>query len=430
MRSYQSKLLFLSSLGGVLEFYDFIIYALFASYIANAFFPASNALMGLIVTFATFAIGYLIRPLGGMIFGHYGDRIGRKITFTFSILMMAVSTLGIGLVPDYAVIGAAAPVMIIMLRLLQGFSIGGEIPGAIAYVTESLPEKKGLACGIIFCALTMGIVLGSLVQAVVISVFDETQMQVVGWRIPFIAGGIFGLFSYFMRRQLQESKQFMQIEKEVEAFPLGVVCKEHFSVVIAGIFIVGCCAAIVSSLFLFIPAYFSKVLNLSPSAYIWQRTAAIAFGSMLCIPFGWMADRIRLRNLLLILNVLTCLSAFPIYYIYAYVPGWFPAAFIISAILTGFSAGIVPPAISELFPTKIKYSGIAMSYNLGFALFGGLTPFLSLSLVYYTSWVAAPAIYVFIVAFLALMASLWIGRRRITVSKQHEDQLAAPLLEN
>ncbi|VVC75488.1 Proline/betaine transporter [Aquicella siphonis] len=429
MRPDQRKLIFLSSLGGVLEFYDFIIYALFAGYIANAFFPAANALMGLIVTFATFAIGYLVRPLGGVIFGHYGDRIGRKTTFTFSIFMMALATLGIGLIPDYAAIGIAAPILVILLRLLQGFSIGGEIPGAIAYVSESLPEKKGYACGVIFCALTMGIVLGSLVQACVINVFNDVQMQSYGWRIPFVAGGVFGLISYFMRRELRESSQFLQIEKEVEAFPLGAVCREQLAVVVAGIFIIASCAAIVTSLFLFIPAYFSKVLDLPATAYIWQRTAAIAFGSVLCIPFGWLSDKVNLKKLLLTLNLATCLMAFPIYYIYAHFPAWFSAAFIASAVLTGFSAGIVPVVISELFPTRIRYSGIAMSYNLGFAIFGGLTPFFSLSLVYYTGSVISPALYVFSVAFLALMASIWISRRTSSISRLQADQSSSQVLE-
>jgi MFS family permease len=430
MQPDQRKLLFLSSLGGVLEFYDFIIYALFASYIANDFFPASNALMGLIVTFATFAIGYLVRPFGGIVFGHFGDRIGRKATFTISILMMALATIGIGLIPTYAAIGITAPILIISLRILQGFSIGGEIPGAIAYVSESLPEKKGYACGIIFCALTMGIVIGSLVQASVVSIFNDAQMQSYGWRIPFIAGGVFGLLSYFMRRELHESTQFLKIEKEIEQFPLVTVCRQKFPAVIAGVFIVACCAAIISSLFLFIPAYFSKVLNLPTTAYIWQRTAAIALGSTLCIGFGYLTDKLDLKKMLLTLNISTCLLAYPIYIIYAYYPTWYPAAFIASAVLTGFSAGIIPVVISELFPVRIRYSGIAMSYNLGFAVFGGLTPFISLSLVYYTGSITAPALYVFGVAFLAIIASAYLGQYALYLTKVSTDKAPSPVLRS
>nr|HAT8714218.1 MFS transporter [Legionella jordanis] len=191
MQNDQRRLLILSSLGGVLEFYDFIIFAIFAGYISHAFFPLSNRLSGLMVAFATFAIGYLVRPLGGIVFGHFGDRIGRKKTFTISILMMAVATLGIGIFPDYEHIGMAAPIAVILLRILQGFSIGGEIPGAITYVSEALAEQKGLGCGIIFFALTMGIVLGSLVNALMNSFLSDSQMQAFGWRVPFVLGGFF-----------------------------------------------------------------------------------------------------------------------------------------------------------------------------------------------------------------------------------------------
>jgi len=186
----QRKLLLLSSLGGILEFYDFIIFALFASYISNAFFPTSDELASLMITFATFAIGYLVRPLGGILFGHFGDRVGRKSTFTVSIFLMAIATLGMGLIPTYnaigisapiiIIIGISAPIIIIILRIVQGISIGGEIPGAITYISESFSHYKGLACGIIFSALLLGIVLGSVVHATMGTLFDENQMNVYG----------------------------------------------------------------------------------------------------------------------------------------------------------------------------------------------------------------------------------------------------------
>jgi MFS family permease len=423
MHKDQRRLLILSSLGGILEFYDFIIYALFAGYIAKDFFPESNAITGLMITFATFAIGYFVRPLGGIIFGHFGDRVGRKTTFTISILMMALATIGIGLVPTYASIGIFAPILIISLRIIQGLSVGGEIPGAITYVSESLASKKGLACGIIFCALTMGIVLGSLVQATMISIFSDIEMQSYGWRIPFIAGGIFGILSYWLRRELHESSQFLAIEKSVEAYPIVTVCKQQLSAVIAGAFIVALCAAIVTSLFLFIPAYFTKVLHLPATAYIWQRTGAIAFGSLLSVFFGFLSDKFNIKKLLLVLSVLSALCAYPIFIIYAYYPALYASAFIVSAILTGYSAGAIPSMLSELFPTNVRYSGIAASYNLGFAFFGGLTPFISLSLVYYTGSLISPASYLVVVAVLAALAICFVKQRKLVLFKVAQEVL-------
>ncbi|KTD31138.1 major facilitator family transporter [Legionella maceachernii] len=411
MQKDQQRLLILSSLGGTLEFYDFIIFALFASYISNAFFPATDELVSLLITFATFAIGYLVRPLGGIIFGHFGDKIGRKTTFTVSILIMALATIGIGFIPTYSTIGIAAPLIVISLRILQGISIGGEIPGAITYVTESLPQHKGLACGIIFCALLFGIVLGSIVHAAILTFLPEAQMQAYGWRIPFIAGGVFGLLSYLLRKELHESAPFLAIEKSIEKFPIVTVFKQQFSCVVAGGLIVALCAAIVTGLFLFNPAYFTKVLHLPNNAYIWERTAAIAFGSVLSIVFGYLTDVFNIKKLVRFLAILTACLAYPIFTIYAYYPSLYPIAFIASSLLLGLSAGFIPPLLSELFPTKIRYSGIAVSYNLGFALFGGLTPLLSLSLIYYTGWVTAPALYLILVALLTILSLVFLSRR-------------------
>jgi MFS family permease len=404
----QRRLLILSSLGGVLEFYDFIIFAIFASYISNAFFPATNRFSSLFVAFATFAIGYLVRPIGGIIFGHFGDRVGRKTTFTISILMMAVATLGIGLLPSYDSWGITAPIIIIFLRIMQGLSVGGEIPGAITYISEAFPDRKGLSCGVIFCALTMGIVLGSLVYAVITSLLSEKEMRAFGWRIPFVLGGGLGLFSYILRRGLHESAQFLALEQAVERFPIVFVFKQQFAKVIGGSLMVAVCAVIITSLFLFTPAYFTEVLHFPPNIYIWQRSLAIGLGSILTILFGYMTDVFNPKKLFVSLIFFIAILAYPIFMIYVDYPAFFLLSLAGSALLMGFSAGIIPRMISELFPTKIRYSGIAVSYNLGFALFGGLTPFISLSLIYYTGSLVSPALYLLIVSCLGILSLLLI----------------------
>lgn len=408
MQANQRKLLFLSSLGGILEFYDFVIYALFASYIANAFFPTTNPITSLMVTFASFAIGYLARPVGGIIFGHFGDRIGRKATFTISIFMMAMATIAIGLVPSYATIGITAPILVIALRIIQGFSLGGEIPGAITYVSESIPKKKGLACGIIFCALNLGTVLGSLAETASVSIFNDADMQAFGWRIPFVFGGILGLLSFLLRRNLHESPQFLAIENKIEHYPIVAVCKQQFATILATAFIVAICASIVTSLILFIPAYFSKVLHIPAADYIWERTGSVALGAMLCIPFGYLTDKINKSALLFILIMSTAVFAYPIFFIFAYLPGFYLQAFLMCGILIGFSAGIIPSFISDIFSANVRYSGIAVSYNIGFAIFGGLAPFMSLSLIYYTDSIVAPALYLVCVSLLAFIGLMYL----------------------
>lgn len=423
MHKDQKKLLILSSLGGVLEFYDFIIFALFASYISSAFFPATNELASLLITFATFAIGYLVRPLGGVVFGHFGDRIGRKATFTVSILMMALATLGMGLIPSYEQIGLIAPVLIICLRVIQGLSIGGEIPGAITYVSESFTQNKGFACGMIFCALTFGIVLGSIVHASIITLLSHEQMQMFGWRIPFVIGGVFGLLSYVLRRELHESSQFLAIEHSIEQFPIVTVFKKQFGIVIAGTFITAMCAVIVTSLFLFTPAYFTEILHLPANSFVWERTIAIALGSAMSVFFGYLTDVISVRKLIVVLCITTAFCAYPIFLIYVSYPQYYWVSFIASSLLLGFSAGIIPRLLSELFPTSIRYSGIAVSYNLGFALFGGLTPFISITLIYYTGSITIPALYLIAVAAMSLISLVFI-RAKEKIKRQSSEYLS------
>lgn len=404
---HEKRLLVLSSLGGVLEFYDFIIYALLAGPIAATFFPVTNNVLSLLLTFATFSIGYLARPLGGMLFGHYGDKFGRSKTFTVSVWLMALATLLIALTPGYATIGIAAPVIVTLLRVVQGMSIGGEIPGALAYVSESMPHKRGLACGIILFALINGIVLGSLVEATLVSILSPQQMLAWGWRIPFVLGGIFGFISYYLRRDLLESPLFAALGHNVEEFPLYKVFTLRFTNACAGIFIVGLCASLIVGLFLFMPAYLSKVLNIPTERYIWFSTAALFLVTLLCIVFGALLDRMRASWLLLGLIGMTVVAVYPIFIIYQHHPQWLAVALLLSALLAGWAAGVIPGYLAELFPTAIRYSGIALSYNIGFAVFGGLTPVVAMFLIYKFNSPLAPAFYLIAVALSAAIA-LWV----------------------
>lgn len=400
----QKRILILSSLGGILEFYDFIIYALLANYIAHDFFVTSNPLTSLMATFATFAVGYLVRPFGGIIFGHFGDKFGRKRAFTFSILIMALATFAIGFVPSYASIGVLAPILLTLLRILQGFSIGGEIPGAIVYVSEINLHRRNLACGIIFCALIAGIAIGSLTLAILTSLLSPADMQQWGWRIPFFIGGIFGLISYQLRRQLAESVIFQNIEHDVEAFPFVSVLKLRFLNTIAGIGIVAWGASLMSLLFLFMPSYIASVLKITSSIYVWFNTLGIVIVAILCTISGFIADQFNNKKLLMILCGLTICCAYIIFAIYVHHFEFFYISLLLSVLLTGLAWGVIPGMLTELYPTKIRYSGVAITYNIGLGIFGGLTPLISTILIYQTHLSIAPAFYLIFTALLGLLA--------------------------
>jgi len=406
MNSAQKKLLMLSSLGGLLEFYDFIIYALFAGYFSSAFFPAESHITSLIATFSAFAIGYLARPLGGIVMGHFGDRYGRKVTFSLSILMMAVATFCMALLPTYQHIGMLAPTALILLRIIQGISVGGEIPGSISYVSESISSRKGLACGFVFCSLISGIVLGSLIHAILQSLLSPTHMQVWGWRLAFILGGLFGFFSYLMRRELEESTLFQSIQQQRATIPLLELFNKRAVNAFAAIFVVGLGACIITLVFLFTPAYLSKVLHLHIKYFIWYKTLAIFISAVLALLFGMYSDYTThsKKSLLALLGVSSIIFIYIIFRIYAYHQDLFAIALILSAILNGFAWGIIPSYLAELFPTQIRYTGIAFSYNIGFALFCGLSPLVSLILIAKLKWVMAPILCLIAIAAVMLLS--------------------------
>ena len=207
-RDYQT--LALSALGGTLEFYDFVIYVFFATVLGALFFPADMPdWLRMLQTFGIFAAGYLARPVGGIVIAHFGDTLGRKRMFTLSIFLMAAPTLVIGLLPTYASIGIAAPLLLLLMRVLQGAAIGGEMPGAWVFVAEHVPAQRyGLGVGTLTAGITGGILLGSLVAVWINATYSPQAVADFAWRIPFVLGGVFGLVSVYLRRFLHETPIF------------------------------------------------------------------------------------------------------------------------------------------------------------------------------------------------------------------------------
>jgi MFS family permease len=194
------RLVLLASLGGTLEFYDFVIFGIFARDIADAVFPSASPIASLMASFAAFAAGYLARPLGGIVLSHYGDRYGRRKVFIWSVFVMSGATLGMGLVPSYAQWGVAASALMVILRLVQGFCLGGELPGALTYVVETAPRIAPLVCGVVFACVTMGVAVATGVSISVRTFLDPASVPLYGWRIAFVLGGLGGVLSFWLRR--------------------------------------------------------------------------------------------------------------------------------------------------------------------------------------------------------------------------------------
>ncbi|MCD8542665.1 MAG: MFS transporter [Gammaproteobacteria bacterium] len=302
------KAIVYSSIGGILEFYDFIIFAIFATAISKTFFPSTNTVADLLFTFSVFAAGYFARPIGGIIYGHFGDKYGRKTTFTYSVILMALSTLGIAFVPSYTTIGILAPILLTFFRLLQGASIGGEIPGAITFISETTTKIRTFACSIVFLGLVLGILLGQIVNIALAYFLSAENMLAYGWRIAFILGGLLGMWGFYLRRKLVETPFFQAMEKAKVKTPLMTILKQYPKEVLTGWALLGLVSAGIMVLFLMMPTY-KAIANLPASIASTINTLVLLLISIASLFFGYIGDKVNKKTLLLIATVVTiCFS--------------------------------------------------------------------------------------------------------------------------
>jgi MFS family permease len=392
------KTLALSALGGALEFYDFIIFVFFSITIGYLFFPNDMpAWLSQVQTFGIFAAGYLIRPLGGIIMAHFGDLLGRKRMFTLSILLMALPTLFIGCLPTYTNIGIWAPLLLLLMRLCQGLAVGGEVPGAWTFVAEHVPKNKiGLACGILTSGLSLGILLGSLVSTAMNKFLSSEQIMDWGWRIPFIIGGVFGLIAMYLRRWLKETPIFLEIKKRKQQelskkIPVITVLTQYLPQTILSMLLTWVLSAGIMVIMLMTPILLQKQFGYSPIDALQGNILAIIGLIISCTFYGMMMDRFSIGNVLFIGCFIAAIMIIIFYF-------WLdnPHILFITYSLTGFSIGIVGSFsyfMVKVFPAQIRYSGVSFSFNMAYAIAGGITPLL---ISFFSDFVSkmAPTIYV------------------------------------
>jgi len=398
------RTLLLASLGGALEFYDFIIFVFFAAVIGALFFPPDTPdWLRQLQTFGIFAAGYLARPAGGVLLAHFGDRLGRKRMFMVSVLLMAVPTLLIGLLPTYAAIGLAAPILLLVLRLLQGAAVGGEVPGAWVFVAEHVPEGRiGLACGVLTAGLTAGILLGSLMASAVNALWTPEQVLAGYWRIPFLIGGLFGMVAVWLRRYLSETPVFQAMRQRrelVEGLPIRMVLGEHQGAVVRCVIFSWLLTVGIVIVILMTPTLAQTTFGIPVQealhANVWA-TLALAFG---CVAFGVGADRFGVDAVLVVGSVAMAILSLLLFVVLKYSPEYFLLIYPLAGLCIGV-VGVVPVLMVKEFPAQIRYSGISFSYNVAYAVSGGLTPLIV------TFWIRstplAPAYYVGLVVAVAV----------------------------
>jgi MFS family permease len=375
------RVIILSSLGGALEFYDFVIYAMFAGVIGQNFFPSDSPLISLTASFGVFALGYFPRSFGGVILGHFGDKFGRRRVFIFSILTMTLATVAIGLLPTYGQIGVLATVLIVLLRLIQGFCLGGELPGAISYVVETAPRKAGFSSGVIFFCVNTGVLLATLLAFAVNSTLTETQVVDWGWRIGFLVGGVLGLISFWLRLSLEETKEFMrQAAKDRPALPSADIFKIRPMSILVGVAATAAVGGFNGYLF-FMPGFLSSAMDYSRAEVLEGQYVCLAILSFGLLFIAWLGDRIPRHYLLAIGGVLLTVLSYPFF-----AAAWGGSMnlillFAIAGVAASFGNGVFSGIIADIFPTRVRFSGIGMSMNIAFTLFSGCTPLIATLMV-------------------------------------------------
>jgi len=372
------KTLSLSALGGALEFYDFIIYVFFATVVGKLFFPPDMPdWLRMLQTFGIFAAGYLARPLGGIIMAHFGDLIGRKRMFTLSILMMAVPTLIMGLLPTYAQIGILAPLLLLAMRMIQGAAIGGEVPGAWVFVSEHVPARYiGYACGTLTCGLTVGILLGSLMATLINSVYTEQEVLDWAWRLPFLLGGVFGLFAVYLRQWLHETPVFTELQQRkalAEELPLKTVVRDHRAAVAVSMLLTWLLSAGIVVAILMTPTFLQTIYGFGAVTALQANSLAIIMLSIGCIISGALCDRVGAGRVLVV--GCSALAVF-VWLFYSGLhanPHWLFPLYALVGLFVG-TIGAVPFVMVNSFPPRVRFSGLSFSYNMAYAVFGGLTP--------------------------------------------------------
>lgn len=404
------RIVILASLGGTLEFYDFVIFGVFARDIGAAVFPTTDPIVSLLLSFATFTVGYLARPIGGIVLSHYGDRYGRRAVFLWSVFIMSAATLGMGLVPPYAQIGVAASLLMVTLRLIQGFCLGGELPGALTYVVETAPRIAPFVCGVVFACVTMGVAVATGVSLSVRTFMEPSLVPAYGWRIAFIIGGLGGVLSFVLRRSLEESPEFARMKSLALRQPFRELLRTNLPHVAVGCALLAGIGCFNGLFFSHLSAYLSTVLKYDPRDAVLAQTVGVIVMATGTLLVGWLGDRIQPRYLLQAGALLLLIAAYPFYAAVESRSVSLAMLCTLAGAVGALSAGSFAVLLTDLFPTNIRFTGVALVFNISFTLFSGTAPLIATSLIERTANNASPAYMMIGSALIVVVGSLFAGR--------------------
>jgi MFS transporter, MHS family, proline/betaine transporter len=399
-----------ASIGNALEWFDLTIYGYLAVTISRLFFPNSNETVALLLALGTFGASYLIRPLGAIVLGAYADRAGRKASLMVSIRLMMIGTGIMAIVPTYDQIGIAAPILVIIARLMQGFSVGGEFGSATAFLVEHGGRRRGFFSSFQWAGQGASAVLASAFGVVLVGMLPREHLESWGWRLPYFVGLLIGPVGFYIRRHVDESPAFTTMTRT--AAPVRALLKNHLS----GVWMAIALTAISTSsnyLILYMPTFAMKTLKLPPATGFIATLAGgliLTFGAPIS---GHWSDRIGRVNILTVATVLFLVTGYASFWILTAWPS-LPVIVVIVCWLSFLKAlysGVLPAAMAELFPAATRGTGMAISYNVAVPIFGGFAPFFALTLQQLTGDSRSPSYYLMATAILSLVALILLRGR-------------------
>jgi len=411
------RLIVAATIGNVFEWFDFVVYGFFALTLAEVFFPTGNPTVSLLVTFGAFGLAYVVRPLGAIVVGGYTDRAGRKAGLLLSMALMMIGTTLMAVTPGYATIGVAAPIIITLARLFQGFSVGGEFGSAVTFLAEHGGGRRGFSASWQFSTAGIITVLASLFGITLTTLLTHQELVDWGWRIPYFFGMLIGPAGLYVRSKVVDTPEFIEAETP-PTIPIGDLLRRHPVPVLLGLGI-----SIISNssfyLLLYIPTFGVKQLHLPQyTGFVATLIGGVilAIGSPLA---GHWSDKMARPRLMVITCGLFVLTSYPAFYLMV---AWPSLAACIIAVAwlqlckAGYS-GVLPSLLSELFPVETRAIGVSLSFSTAVTIFGGFAPFIATWLIAETGNPLSPSYYLIVTALLSLVALIAIQRRGRRVSE-------------
>jgi MFS transporter, MHS family, proline/betaine transporter len=391
-------------IGNVLEWYDFAVYGYFAIAIGQEFFPHQDRVAQLLSAFGVFALGYLMRPLGGAVTGHIGDRFGRRAALTFSVVAMAIPTFLIGLLPGYGTLGLLAPIALTILRMVQGLSVGGEYTSSVVFLVEQAPDgRRGLMGALTACGAVAGILLGSAVGAAFTANLSAAALQAWGWRIPFLLGLVVGLGGYVVRRHISETIAPPRRERA----PIVETLHDHWRTVLgfAGLSVFNAVGFYVS--FVYLVSWLQNADHVAPARALEINTFSMVILLAVIVASGLLADWFGRKPLLILATVLCFIGALPLFWLLNHPSVWLAQLGQLGlALIVGLYRGTEPAILVEAAPLKVRCTAVALGYNVSAGVIGGLTPLVASWLVARTGDEIAPALLMMVAAAVTFLTTL------------------------